>query len=144
MKEEKKEEEKEKKKKSRRRRRRRRRRTRRSLAFSSFSSSSSCFSFFSSSSSSFFSFFLFLLLFSSSPLLGAKLANYVFVELNGLIMSFLGKLRQGEYERGEEKLTVVVIKEEKHLQKGRAMPLGSYSAEMIFCNVSVSMMTLNY
>ena len=57
-------------------------------------------------------------------------------------MSLLGKLRQGEYERGEEKLTVVVIKEEKHhgcsrrlrletvaLEKGRAMPLGSYSAE---------------
>ena len=59
-------------------------------------------------------------------------------------MSLLGKLRQGEYERGEEKLTVVVIKEEKHLEKGRAMPLGSYSAEKIFCNVSVSMMTLNY
>ena len=79
------------------------------------------------------------------------------MELNGLIMSLLGKLRQGEYERGEEKLTVVVIKEEKHhgcsrrlrletvaLEKGRAMPLGSYSAEKIFCNVSVSMMTLNY
>ena len=62
-------------------------------------------------------------------------------------MSLLGKLRQGEYERGEEKLTVVVIKEEKHhgcsrrlrletvaLEKGRAMPLGSYSAEKIFRN----------
>ena len=59
-------------------------------------------------------------------------------------MSLLGKLRQGEYERGEEELTVVVIKEEKHVEKDRAMPLGSYSAENIFYNVSVSMMTLNY
>ena len=59
-------------------------------------------------------------------------------------MSLLGKLRQGEYERGEEKLTVVVIKEEKRLEKGRAMPLGSYCAEQIFCNDLVSIMTLNY
>ena len=30
-------------------------------------------------------------------------AYNVFLELNGLIMSLLGKLRQGEYERGEER-----------------------------------------
>ena len=71
------------------------------------------------------------------------MANYLILEENKLSL--------------EEKLTVVVIKEEKHhgcsrrlrletvaLEKGRAMPLGSYSAEKIFCNVSVSMMTLNY
>ena len=58
------------------------------------------------------------------------MANYLILEENKLSL--------------EEKLTVVVIKEEKHFEKGRAMPLGSYSAEQIFCNVSVSMMTLNY
>ncbi len=71
------------------------------------------------------------------------MANYLILEENKLSL--------------EEKLTVVVIKEEKHhgcsrrlcletvaLEKGRVMPLGSYSAEKIFCNVSVSMMTLNY
>ena len=30
-------------------------------------------------------------------------AYYGILELNGLIMSLLGKLRQGEYERGEER-----------------------------------------
>ena len=56
------------------------------------------------------------------------MANYLILEENKLSL--------------EEKLTVVVIKEEKHhgcsrrlrlemvaLEKGRAMPLGSYSAE---------------